>query len=157
MSTRKILSDGWLYRAARHTRLGLVLVDGAHQEALPDGAIRAFILETRQTAAFEREAFKHAISGDVSDEDCAGLLVRYRAYKQTLGFPGQAPPEVAHASRFRMLGHPVPELRARRPEDAADGQPCRSCGRARDAALHLICKACDKAVCTCGTCGCAAD
>jgi hypothetical protein len=157
MSTRKILSDGWLYRAARHSRLGLVLVDGAHQEALPEGEIRAFILETRQTAAFDREAFKHAISGDVSDEDCAGLLVRYRDYKRGIGFPEQAPPEVAHASRFRMHGRPVPELRTRHPEDAVDGEPCPSCGRPRDASLHLICKACGRTVCHCGACGCRTD
>ena len=154
MPTRKILSDGWLYRAARHSRLGLVLVDGAHQEALPEGAIRAFILETRQTASFDREEFKHAISGEVSDEDCAGLLVRYRDYKRSIGVPEQAPPEVAHASRFRMRGQPVPELRARRSEDAADGQPCPACAHPRDASLRLVCKACGQAVCVCGTCGC---
>ncbi len=154
MSTRKILADGWLYRAARHSRLGLVLVDGAHQEALPEGAIRAFILETRQTAAFDREEFKHAISGEVSDEDVAGLLVRYRAYKRGIGFPEQAPPEVAHASLFRMHGRPVPELRTRHPEDPVDGTPCPSCGQPRDASLHLICKACGEAVCRCGTCAC---
>ena len=154
MATRKIVADGWLYRTARHDSLGLVLVDPTDQDDLPEGTLRVFVLETHQTARFDRREFARSLSGDLSDDDCSGLLVPYRAFRRALGRPAAAPPEVAHASLFRYRGLPVPETRPRGPDNIPHGQSCRVCKRALDADLEIECTQCGAIVCRCGACGC---
>lgn len=154
MATRKIVSEGWLYRAARHARLGLVLVDETDQQDVPEGTLRAFVLETQQTARFDRREFRRSLGGEVSEDDCAGLLVRYRAFRRTLGRDAPAPPEIAHANRFRQHGLAAPGVRARAPGAAAQEKRCSACGAAPDPAVALECEQCGAPVCRCGACGC---
>ncbi len=154
MPTRKLFVDGWFYRVARHARVGLVLVDGTQQEDVPEHMVRAFLLETRQTARFDREEFKRQITADVSNDDCAGLLVRYRDFKRSIGLPEQAPPEIAHASLFRRRGLPVPALRARASDAVPAEGTCWQCRRPLDGASALECTQCGRVVCRCGACGC---
>jgi hypothetical protein len=156
MPTRKLFIDGWFYRVARHGRVGLVLMDGTQQEDVPEHMLRAFILETRQTARFDREEFKRQITADVSDDDCAGLLVRYRDFKRSIGLPEQAPPDVAHASLFRQRGLAAPALRARAAHAPPATGDCWHCKRALADASGLECTRCAQVVCRCGACGCGA-
>ena len=152
--TRKVTSNGWWYRLARHSEKGLVLLDSHDQSDVEDGQLRAFVMETQRTEIFDRAAFKVLLGGVVSDADFVRLMTRYNSFKEAAGRPIKAPPEVAHSNFLEARGLPAQALRVSTRRLNHRVTHCYACKAALDNSIKLECTACNWIICSCGACGC---
>lgn len=154
MRTRKVYTNGWLYWLARHSTLGLVLLDESNQCDVASGRLRAYILNSHATAEFDRSEFRSALGGEVADRDFANLVNRYNQFKSAIGIPLKAPPETAHKNFLRKLGLPEQSVRPRRDNKKLRTTHCYSCHQPLNNAVEVECAECGWILCTCGACGC---
>lgn len=154
MPTRKVLTNGWLYWLARHSTLGLVLLDEANQGGLPHGTLRAFILRWRRTDEFDRNDFKRHLSSEVSDPDFVQIVTAYNDFKHQIGLPLKAGPDVAHHNFLRKRGLPSYGVRARTKGKLHRVTHCWSCKGPLDNSVDIECNNCGWIICTCGACNC---
>lgn len=154
MRTRKVFTNGWLFWLARHSQRGLVLLDEANQEGVPEGRLRAYLFASNALEDFDRTKFRSALGGDVSDKEFADIVNRYNQFKTSIGIPLKAPLETSHRNFLRKRGLPEAEVRTRREKNGSRATHCYSCQCSLDSSINLECGTCGWILCTCGACGC---
>lgn len=154
MPARKVLSNGWMFLLARHSQVGLILLDKAHQDGCAAGLLKAFVLARLGTSQFEREEFKKHLSSSVSDNEFVNLVTAYNEFKRKQGFPLKASPDVAHVNFLLKRGLPYYGVRPREDVKVHRVTMCWNCKEELDNNVDIECNNCGWIICTCGACGC---
>lgn len=154
MRTRKVFTNGWLFWLARHSQLGVVLLDESNQHGVVEGRLRAYVLASDAIEEFDRSEFRSALTGEVTDAEFVEIANRYNQFKTAVNLPLKAPVDVAHRNFLRKRGLPEQQLRARQSAKRSRATHCYSCRTKLDNSIDVECSQCGWIICVCGACGC---